>query len=102
MSEKRIMPTGVGSMVRRNPEREKEGAVIAASKAAPCTVTVAGFDRNDVLFRTDKANVIQVRNKSGEISALLVRLTGEVWGFSRRGDDDWNEVLAIYGIKDEP
>lgn len=101
MSGSRSMPTGTGSRVIRNPEREKEGAEIASSKSAPCMVTVAGFDRNDVLFRSDKANVIQVRNKSGEISALLVRLTGEVWGFSRRGDDDWNEVLAIYGIKDE-
>lgn len=102
MSGNKKMPTGTGTKVQRNPQREMEGAEIASSRSAPCTVTVAGFDRNDILFRSDKANVIQVRNKNGEISVLLVRLSGEVWGYSRRGDEDWNEVLAIYGIKDEP
>lgn len=101
MSGNKKMPTGTGTKVQRNPQREMEGAEIASSKSAPCMVTVAGFDRNDILFRSDKANVIQVRNRNGEISVLLVRLSGEVWGYSRRGDEDWNEVLAIYGIKDE-
>ena len=101
MHKRPVMPTGAGSVVKRNHVRDMEGAEIASSKSAPCMVTVTGFDRNDVLFRSDKANVIQIRNKSGEISVLFVRLAGEVWGYSRRGDDDWNENLAIYGIKDE-
>lgn len=95
------MPQGLGSRVdRENPVRAMEGAKIASSKSAPCTVTVMGFDNKDILFRSDKVNVIQVRNGDGEISALLVRLKGEIWGFSKRGDDDWNEVLALYGNKD--
>lgn len=101
MSDNKKMPTGTGTNIQRNPQREMEGAEIASSKSAPCTVTIMGFDRNDVLFRSDKANVIQVRNRAGEISAMLVRLNGEIWGFSKRGDEDWNEVLAIYGNKDE-
>ena len=101
MHKRPVMPTGTGSMVKRNPVREMEGAEIASSKSAPCTVTVLGFDQNDILFRSDKANVIQVRNRAGEIAILLVRMHGEVWGYSRRGDEDWNEVLAIYGNKDK-
>lgn len=101
MSGRGRMPSGSGSRVQESPELAMEGAAIASSISAPCTVTVMGFDRKDVLFRSDKANVIQVRNGAGEISALLVRLKGEIWGFSRRGDEDWNEVLAIYGNKDE-
>lgn len=97
----RKMPKGIGSKLgEKNHEREMEGAEIASSKSAPCTVTIMGFDNKDILFRSDKANVIQVRNSAGEISMLLIRLKGDIWGFSRRGDDDWNEVLALYGNKD--
>jgi len=95
------MPKGVGYRVeRKDLGRTMEGADIASSKSAPCTVTVMGFDSKDVLFRTDKANVIQVRNGAGVISALLVRLKGDIWGFTKRGDEDWEENLALYGNKD--
>jgi len=102
MIKNRVMPSGIGSMVdRRNPEREAEGARIASSESVPCTVTVMGFDKGDVLFRSENANVIQVRNRDGIISAMLIRLKGDIWGFSKKGDDDWNEVLSIYGNEDK-
>lgn len=78
-----------------------KGAEIAGSKASPCLVTVMGFSNNDVLFRSNDANIVQWRDSSGEIVALLIRLKPDIWGFSKRGDDDWNEILAIYGNKDQ-
>lgn len=80
---------------------DPEGAAVATSKSTPGTVTVMGFDKGDVLLRTDKANTIQVRDSAGLIMALLVRLKGDVWGFSRRGDPDWEQNLAIYGNSDQ-
>ena len=72
-----------------------------SSKAAAGLVTVMGFDKNDVLFRSDQVGTVQWRDSNGEITALLVRLRPDVWGFSRSGDDDWEEVLKIYGNPDE-
>lgn len=77
------------------------GAELASSTSSPELVTVTGFGKNDVLFRSDKANCIQVRDGSGMILALLIRLKPGIWGFSKRGDKDWNEVLAIYGNPDK-
>lgn len=72
----------------------------ASSKAAGCLVTVMGFDKSDVLFRSDKVGTVQWRGSDGRIVALLVRLRPDIWGFSRKGDDDWDEVLKIYGCPD--
>lgn len=63
-------------------------------------VTVMGFDKNDVLFRSSKVGTVQWRDSSGKIIALLVRLKPDIWGFSKNGDDDWNEVLNIHGNPD--
>lgn len=65
------------------------------------TVTVMGFDKNDVLFRSSDVGTVQWRGKTGEIVALLVRLRPDVWGFSRKGDEDWEEVLRIHGNPDK-
>lgn len=77
-----------------------KGDEVAKSKSTPCLVTVMGFGNNDVLFRSNNANIVQWRDSDGEIIALLVRIKPEVWGFSRRGDHDWEENLSIYGNKD--
>jgi hypothetical protein len=77
-----------------------DGPSVNASKASPSLVTVMGFDKKDVLFRSDKVGTVQWRDSRGDIVALLVRLKPDVWGFSRRGDDDWEEVLGIYGNTD--
>ena len=85
----------------RRKEPDPEGVAIAKSKAASGLVTVTGFDRNEVLFRSDQVGTVQWRDSTGTLVALLIRLKPDIWGFSRRGDDDWEEVLKIYGNPDE-
>lgn len=91
---------GPSGLVGASPTPQENGAEVASSKAAPCLVTVMGFGGRDVLFRSDKANIVQWRDSNGEVVALLVRLKPDIWGFSRRGDDDWEEVLSLYGNRD--
>ena len=74
---------------------------VESSVAKPELVTLMGFGKDDVLFRSSEVNVIQVRDGDGAISAMLVRLKPGVWGFSRRGDPDWRENLRIYGSEDK-
>ena len=81
-------------------EPEAAETTIVESKAASGLVTVMGFDKSDVLFRSDQVGTVQWRDSSGLIVALLVRIKPDIWGFSRRGDDDWEEVLKIYGNPD--
>lgn len=80
------------------PDAEQEE--LLESRSSPNMVTVMGFDKNDVLFRSDSVGTVQWRDTSGEIVALLVRLRPDIWGFSKRGDDDWPEVLKMYGNPD--
>ena len=101
MKHAKNMPGGIGRRTMSGSDRGDEGAEVASSRSVPGTVTVMGFDRNDVMFRSSDANVVQVRGSNGEISAMLIRIKGDIWGFSRRGDDDWNEMLAIYGSSDK-
>lgn len=77
------------------------GVDIDKSRSSPELVTVMGFGKGDVLFRSDRANVIQVRDGSGSIACMLIRIKPGIWGFSKRGDDDWTEVLGIYGNDDQ-
>lgn len=64
---------------------------------APNSVTVMGFDRDDVLFRSDNVGTVQWCDSEGVPVALLVRLKPDIWGFSRRGEADWDEVLKLHG-----
>lgn len=63
-------------------------------------VAAFGFDKNDVLFSSSGVGCVQWRDENGEILALLVSLKPNVWGFSKRGDDDWQQVLGQYGNPD--
>ena len=63
-------------------------------------VTVTGFDRKDVIFESDKVGTVQWRDSKGEPVAMLVRLKPDVWGFSMKGDDDWQQILDMYGSRD--
>lgn len=94
------MPVSRDISVRRKPEPVDSDEKAFGSTSSPCLVTVMGFDKNDVLFRSDEVGTVQWRDSKGEIVALLVRLKPDVWGFSKRGDDDWQEVLGIYGNPD--
>lgn len=78
-----------------------DGADISASRSSPELVTIMGFGKNDVLFRSDKANTIQVRDGNGAIVCMLIRVKPGIWGFSKRGDPDWIENLGIYGNNDK-
>lgn len=73
---------------------------VSESVAKPCLVTVMGFDSRDVLFKSDKVGAVQWRDSDGLIVAMLVKMKPDVWGFSRRGDYDWEENLRIYGNSD--
>jgi hypothetical protein len=73
-----------------------------SSRSDANLVTVMGFDKNDVLFRSDKVGTVQWRDSDGKIVGLLVRLRPDIWGFSHRGDDDWEANLKIYGNPDCP
>ena len=73
---------------------------VSESVAKPCLVTGMGFDRKDVLFKSDKVGAVQWRDSDGLIVAMLVKMKPDVWGFSRRGDYDWEENLRIYGNSD--
>ena len=78
----------------------KEASPLSSSVSGSGLVTVMGFDRKDVLFRSDSVGAVQWRDSNGKIVALLVRLKPDMWGFSNRSDDDWEEVLEMYGNPD--
>ena len=63
-------------------------------------VTVTGFDRKDVIFESDNVGTVQWRDSNGEPVAMLVRLKPDVWGFSMKGDEDWQQNLDMYGRLD--
>ena len=87
--------------IRSASEGELPSGVPAyESKSTPNLVTVLGFDRNDVLFRSDEVGCVQWRDSEGKIVALLINLKPNIWGFSQRGDDDWTQVLEKYGNPD--
>lgn len=90
------MPVARDVRVAPKPPEAEEPSV-SESKAAPCMVTVMGFDKKDVLFRSDDVGTVQWRDSSGKVVALLARIKPDIWGFSKRGDNDWEEVLKIFG-----
>lgn len=94
------MPISRDVSVRRDIPSPSEGIAVSQSRSKPSLVTVMGFDKSDVLFRSDSVGTVQWRDSRGEIVAILVRMRPDVWGFSRRGDDDWEDNLAIYGNQD--
>ena len=94
----REMPVARDVSVRPRAKEQDKSPVSSVSN--PGLVTVLGFDKKDVLFRSDKAGTVQLRDGHGAIAALLVKIKPDVWGFSRRGDDDWEEVVRIYGNPD--
>ena len=90
-------PQAMPMVNRRTPECAKD---LDKPSAPPNTVTVTGFSREEVLFRSDKANAIQIRDDNGYIFALFVQIKKGAWGFSTRGDPDWEENLKLYGNND--
>lgn len=100
------MPAAIKLPVSRDIAVHKETALskepsISSSKASGCLVTVMGFDKNDVLFRSNEVGTVQWRDSTGTIVALLIRMRPDTFAFSRNIDDDWDEVLKLYGNPDE-
>ena len=62
-------------------------------------VTVMGLHNKDVLFESNDVGCVQWRDLDGDVIALLVSLKPGIWGISRRGEADWDEVLDKYGLK---
>ena len=59
-------------------------------------VAVTGFGPSDVVFSSESAGSVIVFGPDGSPAAILASLGPGVWGFSKRGDDDWPEVVGIY------
>ena len=96
----RKMPISRDVTVHREAAPEKEPSPVM-SRAAAGLVTVMGFDNHDVLFRSDQVGTVQWRDSTGKLVAMLVRMRPNKWGFSKIGDDDWEENLKIYGNPDD-
>ena len=79
---------------------QKTSSGALGSKSSSGLVTVMGFDRNDVLFRSDKVGLVQWRDSGGEIVALLIRIKPDIWGFVHKGEDDFDEMVEKYGNED--
>ncbi len=103
---KRKMPIAGDVRIHRDPpaenqvKKEPTTAEVVESVSMPSLVTVMGFDKHDVLFRSDEVGCVQWRDSNGKIVALLARIKPHIWGFSKHCDADWNEVIAQYGNPD--
>lgn len=93
--------TGVSASVP-NAMPDKVADVHEAAQGPSNLVTVMGFDRKDVLFKSDSVGAVQWRDSNGDIVAILIRLKPDIWGFSMRGDDDFEQILEKYGSEDLP
>ena len=68
-------------------------------KSAGGRVTVYGHDvlRAPLCDDAD-AQMVVVRNASGDPIVLLVRLAGDTWGLSTPDDKDWPEMCVRFGL----
>ena len=90
----RVLKDGCGETKSHPPYSASMGKRLSG------LVTVTGFDRKDVIFESDKVGTVQWRDSNGEPVAMLVRLKPDVWGFSMKGDEDWQQNLDMYGSLD--
>lgn len=94
----RVRKDGTGMSESVPNAAPDKGADIHEATPDPSNlVTVMGFDRKDVLFRSNGVGSIQWRDSNGEVVAMLIRIRPDVWGFSCRGDDDWPQMFEKYG-----
>lgn len=62
-------------------------------------VTVYGPDvMRPPLCDDDSAQMVVVRNASGDPVVLLVRLAGDTWGLSTPDDRDWEAMCVRFGL----
>lgn len=63
-------------------------------------VSVYGSGVGMPLLSTNDARVVQIHDKSGELAAMVVRITDGLWGFVARGDPDWEDIKGRSYIDD--
>lgn len=62
-------------------------------------VTVYGHDMlRPPLCDDADAQMVVVRNMSGEPIILLARLAGDTWGLSTPDDEDWGAMCVRFGL----
>lgn len=55
---------------------------------------------DDVLLDTNEAEVVEFRDRFGDLIAVAIRIiSDDVWGVVYRDDKDWDSVLAQYNLK---
>lgn len=83
-------------------KKPKEEAKVGEEKPNPLAglMTVTGFDKNDVLFRSNTAKVLQWRDGDGDLIAMLIRINKRFWGLCMNGDDDWQQMVELYAHDD--
>lgn len=72
----------------------------AVRSPSPGMVTAMGFGKDDILFQSDRVGCIQWRDSHGDIVGILVRLKPDMWGFTHKGEQDWDQNLAKFGNPD--
>lgn len=63
-------------------------------------VSVYGSGISAPLLQTNDARLIQIRDQSGELIALMFKLTNALWVFTTPGDPDWEEHKQRLEIDD--
>ncbi len=71
-------------------------------KALGGLVSVYGRGVSKPLLASKDARLVQIRDADGELSAIIFRLTGALWGFSARGDSDWDDHKGRLEVDDSP
>lgn len=97
---KKGMPI-VRDVTVRPPKKEQEGVERQKSNPLAGLMTVTGFDKNDVLFRSNAAKVLQWRDGDGDLIAMLIRINSKLWGLCMNGDDDWEQMVRLYAHDDK-
>ena len=63
-------------------------------------VSVYGSGVKGPLLQSNDVRLIQIRDGEGKVQAMFFRLTDMLWGFTSRGDEDFEEHLKHLEIDD--
>lgn len=77
-----------------------EGGIVLPGQAMRGRVDVMGGDvfRGPMLSSSD-VNQIVVREAEGSPIMFLQRLADDTWAFCTRGDADWEDAKARFGVR---
>lgn len=87
-----------GSRARPEKQNGKENPKAPDSRDRGF-VTVWG-PLGECLLSSASARQIQIHGKSGDLSAVAIRISPSVWGISVKGDADWEEISGKSYMKD--